>query len=82
MVVVSPSMVKTPLHETLKPGDLRMVVGLLAVFYRCERDGDKFFLILFGGNEKSCNFAASNLVRSGSLRVRLRFFVFKGNRMS
>ena len=32
MAVVSPSMAKTPLHETLKPGDLMMVVGLLAVF--------------------------------------------------
>ena len=82
---MTPSRAKTPLHETLKPSDLMMVVGLLAVFptdlalltqQYCHTQClpflifHFFFLILFGGNEKSCKFAASNQGRSGSLRVR------------
>ena len=36
-----------------------------------------FSSILFVGWEKSCKFAVSNLVRSGSLRVRLRLFLLE-----
>ena len=69
---MTPSRAKTPLHETLKPGDLMMVVGLLAVFptdlalltqQYCHAQClpflifHFFFLILFGGNEKSYSFA-------------------------